>query len=214
MEKGMKNDVWEIGPLWPVGQHPPSQYRNCRLVQKHCEFQPRSNMACSIGSDGFLYLSGGRPCQSSSAGLFNDLWRSKDGVSWELVCSTCPWAARHSHVTVACTRAPGVLLLLAGQGQQVDGGWQTFNDVWQFDRFESHDGPSVGGSWRCLTKSAGWGPRIQPSVRLGHDCDIVLAGGEVVCPQEKLGKTHVHDAGADLLADVWQSSDGGVTWTQ
>jgi len=60
---------------------------------------------------GYIYLLGGErgfscgfgpnPCQPATATLyFNDVWRSRDGASWELVSAAAGWSPRPGHQCV------------------------------------------------------------------------------------------------------------------
>lgn len=58
-----------------------------------------------VSKNGYLYLVGGeagflcapQPCEPP---YFNDVWRSRDGVEWEMVTADAPWAPRPGHVVV------------------------------------------------------------------------------------------------------------------
>lgn len=202
--KGMKNDAWEVAPLHPAGQHPDNQYRIYTKLRESCKFLPRSDMASCVSTDGTLYLAGGRLHPHRADGLLNDLWRSRDGLDWELVCEHCPWRPRHSHSMVPL-RDSADLLLLAGRGGHVEGGWESFADVWRLSAAE--------GTWSCVASQAEWPPRACATVRLGAKGEVVLCGGEIVQPQEHpLGEDGDDGEPNELLNDVWRSVDGGASW--
>ncbi len=72
---------------------------------------PRAGAAV-VSKEGYIYLLGGErgftcgfdpssPCQPATATLyFNDVWRSRDGASWELVTPSAGWSPRPGHQCV------------------------------------------------------------------------------------------------------------------
>ncbi|HSQ70666.1 MAG TPA: hypothetical protein VLM41_11330 [Steroidobacteraceae bacterium] len=72
---------------------------------------PRAGAAV-VSKGGYIYLLGGErgfscgfdpasPCQPATRTLyFNDVWRSKDGASWELVTASAGWSPRPGHQCV------------------------------------------------------------------------------------------------------------------
>ena len=115
---------------------------------------------------GYIYVMGGSNGDDVAIGgsgreLFNDVWRSRDGKSWELVTSDSAWSARAG---AAVVKKGGYLYLLGGE----DGflctvgptGLQCpyFNDVWR-----SRD----GAAWEQVTPSAAWSPRP------GHQAQVL-----------------------------------------
>lgn len=193
--EGTKNDAWKVDVINVPGQE--RRYRVFSYAKEQCEFSPRSHMATCSVSDGTIYLTGGRPSVSSVDGLLNDMWKSSDGLHWELVCKNCPWTARYSHSMAPCGEN-GDLLLMAGQGGHIEDGHESFNDVWRYIKADN--------TWSCATTSAEWRKRASAAVRVGLHGAIVLCGGQTVCPEEP---PNGFDAG---LNDVWMSSDQGKTW--
>lgn len=61
---------------------------------------PRGMIGGTAVHDGYIWLLGGgtydTPARESRV-VANDVWRSKDGVQWECVLETAPWAARQYH---------------------------------------------------------------------------------------------------------------------
>jgi hypothetical protein len=100
---------------------------------------------------------GGPPTRT----LFNDVWRSSDGVVWEEVTAHAPWAPRAGASVVV---KDGYLYLLGGEYGFVGTPPPYFNDVWR-----TRD----GASWELVTPAAGW------SARPGHTCDAL--DGQIVC---------------------------------
>lgn len=202
--KGMKNDVWEVHDLSALGDSKAElgHYRHYRLLKEHCDFPPRSDHACCVAADGTLYLTGGRLHPSRIDCLLNDMWASKDGVHWELVSDDCPWTARYSHTMLPCPNSPGDILLLAGQGGHIEGGWESFNDVWRYSKAQKE--------WKCVTQAAEWPKRASPTVRCGKDGDLILCGGEVIYPE--VVQAPLSELDEPTLNDVWRSRDTGATW--
>jgi hypothetical protein len=124
---------------------------------------------------GQLYVFGGsRNDDSAIVGpggpariYYNDVWRSRDGRSWEQVTEHAPWAPRAGAATVVKN---GWLYLLGGEDGFVCNPAVNprcppyFNDVWR-----TRDGEH----WEQVTASAGWSPRP------GHQCAVVLE--QIVC---------------------------------
>ncbi len=157
---------------------------------------------------GWIYVLGGGSGDDVAIGgtgrvLFDDVWRSRDGASWELVTGDAPWAARAG---AAVVEHEGFMYLLGGE----DGFLCTpgaagldcpyFNDVWR-----SRDGKT----WEEVTPAAGWSPRP------GHQCQALL--DQIVCfggfgwPQG--GFPPGTPAFAGHPSDVWVSRDG-ASWTK
>jgi hypothetical protein len=83
----------------------------------------------SVSKDGYIYLLGGErgfsccfdpasPCQPATATLYyNDVWRSRDGASWQLVTASAGWSARPGHQCLVLIN---------------DNAFLVENDVWHF----------------------------------------------------------------------------------
>lgn len=117
----------------------------------------------------------------------NDVWRSNDdGSSWLNIEPHAPWSSRCGF-GAASLSIMGDVLVMGGTD-----GVRQLNDVWA-----SHDG---GLSWTALTTNASWSPRrFFSTVALPYGSLLVMGGS---------------DNDGNYLSDVWQSVDGGVTWTQ
>ena len=129
----------------------------------------------AITFGGYIYVMGGSNGDDVALGgsgreLFDDVWRSRDGASWQLVTDDAPWQARAGAVVV---KKDGFMYLLGGE----DGFLCVpgpnglvcpyFNDVWR---------SSDGATWQQVTGSAAWSPRpgLQAQVLYGA---IVVFGG-------------------------------------
>lgn len=119
----------------------------------------------------------------------NEVWRSSDGVKWELAAQNAGWSPRLAAGAVVFKEnmwiLGGIENYLFGDDTHMK------NDVWY-----SRDGKA----WNLATNNAGWSPRAFHQAIVFDNKLWVLGGGNYV-PQ--------HHA----LHDVW-CSDDGITWTQ
>ena len=152
---------------------------------------------------GWIYVLGGSSGDDVAIGglgrvLFNDVWRSRDGASWEQVTDDAPWAPRAG---AAVVEKNGYIYLLGGEdGFLCDfgpGGLDCpyFNDVWR---------TKDGADWELVTAAADW------TARPGHQCQvlqdtIVCFGGFGFPVGDPTVPAHPRD--------VWTSRDGAV-WQQ
>jgi len=154
------NDVWSSrdGKTW-------------RLLTADAPWTARAGLS-AIVFKGWIYVLGGSNGDDVAIGgsgreVFDDVWRSRDGTSWQLVTADAPWPARAG---AAVVQKQGYLYVLGGE----DGFLCTagpaglecpyFNDVWR-----SRD----GAKWQLVTAAAGW------SARPGHQCQVL--GDTIVC---------------------------------
>lgn len=168
----------------------------------------------AVTNNGWLYLLGGQnynvvelpfcaglppeicPPFASVSDFFNDVWRSRDGVNWEQMTATAPWAARAG---LSAAVLNGEIYVLAGSQNDdtaIIGGPPTriyFNDVWK---------SSDGASWEQVTTSAPWERRAGAVVVVKDDY-LYLLGGEdgFVCEP-------LPDCEPPYFNDVWRSADG------
>ncbi|MGI9624976.1 MAG: hypothetical protein ACR2PK_19270, partial [Acidimicrobiales bacterium] len=178
------NDVWrsEDGVVW-------------EQVTDAAPWSPRAGLSVAA-VDGWLYVLGGSQNDDSSIIgpdgpqriYYNDVWRSSDGATWELVTESAPWEPRAGS---AVTVRDGKLWLFGGEDGFVctplpDCEPPYFNDVWLLE----------GVEWELVVDSAGWSPRP------GHQCEVL--DGYFVC-----------FGGFGLVEnpmDMWASLDGAA-WT-
>ncbi len=114
----------------------------------------------------------------------NDVWRSKDGRKWERVAEHAGWSKRaHGQAVVFKNK-----IWMLGGGQRSPRVIPT-NEVWCSDD---------GVTWRQVTGSAAWKPRLWFSAVVYRDRIWVLGGWS-----EENGNFN----------DVWYSKDG-VSWTE
>ena len=138
------NDVWASrdGRSWT------------RLTE-HAPWQARAGLSAVV-KDGWIYVLGGSNGDDVAIGgsgrvLFDDVWRSRDGRSWQQVTADAPVdrlapEARSSSRTAISTCSAAKTGSCARSGA---GGLQCpyFNDVWRSRN---------GADWRQLTPSAAW----------------------------------------------------------
>jgi hypothetical protein len=186
------NDVWRStdGVQWDQ-------------VTAAAPWQGRAGLS-AIVFKGWIYVLGGSRGDDIAIGgtgrqLFNDVWRSRDGESWELVTANAPWAARAG---AAVVEKNGFLYLLGGEDGflcfPTPAGLQCpyYRDVWR-----SRD----GAAWELVTEAAGW------SARPGHQCQVLL--DTIICfggfgfPADPFSPVPAHPR------DMWASRDGAA-WVQ
>lgn len=143
--------------------------------------------AALVAFEGKMWLLGGTENYyfGDRKSLKNDVWRSADGVHWELVTADAGWAPRAYHQAVVL----GNRIYVFGGGSYVPE-YFALNDVWA-----SED----GAHWTRVTEAAPWHPRLWFSSAVYRDRMWVL-GGWSNDPSRNWG-------------DVWYSKDGAA-WTQ
>lgn len=135
---------------------------------------------------GYIYLIGGFVYELPD-NVLGDVWRSKDGITWEQVVVDAPWEDREHYGSAVM----GSRLYLWGGVTYVNpdpgASLRTFSDVWS---------TADGVNWRLETDHAPWGKRrgFGYAVMNGK---LWLFGGV--------------DSANNPLNDVWSSTDG-ITW--
>jgi len=130
---------------------------------------------------------------------FNDVWKSKNGLDWELLTENAPWEPRAGAIV---TVKNGYLYLLGGE----DGFTcqpesprcpPYFNDVWR-----SRD----GANWELVTIEANWPPRPGHQVVVLLNQFVLFGGfGLSTDPQDPFKPSNP--------IDIWISKNG-EDWTQ
>ena len=201
---------------------PPSQFFNdvwtsrdgvsWQLLAEHAPWQARAGLS-AIVFKGWIYVLGGSNGDDVAIGgtgreVLDDVWRSRDGKSWQLVTADAPWPARAG---AAVVEKNGYLYVLGGEDGFLctvgPAGLQCpyFNDVWR-----SRD----GARWELVTPAAGWSPRPGHQAQVLGDTIIVFGGFGWPSPA-KPGLPP--GQGNPLLpghpTDQWASRDGNQ-WTK
>ena len=130
--------------------------------------------------------------------FFNDVWKSSDGVTWEEVTKSAPWAPRAGGEAVVFD---DYIYLLGGEDGFIclPGGRcpPYYNDVWR---------TQDGANWELVVEEADWPPRPGHRVvtLLGN---MVLFGGFGLSPDPQDPFAFANPM------DIWVSKDGAA-WTQ
>lgn len=145
------NDVWSStdGATW-------------RKVLDHAPWSPRAGGAVTV-KDGWLYLLGGeagflcapQPCQLP---YYNDVWRTRDGVTWELVTAAAGWSPRPGH---QCVTLGNRIVCFGGFGLPVNP-----VDMWS---------SRTGSDWTRLP-DAPWNATSPDGAKYDFDALVVPAG--------------------------------------
>lgn len=148
------NDVWctENGKNWTQ-------------VTDNVPWAPRGMIGgCVVFQDAMWILGGGtydtdeRPDRI----FYNDVWRSEDGIAWELVVDATPWMPRQYHEVAVFDKKMWVM-----EGYHQDGGNR--NDVWY----------SVDGVTWMEVPNTPWAPRHAASVFVYDDALWMVAGNNM-----------------------------------
>ncbi len=119
-----------------------------KLLIENAPWQKRRNFGYgSLGE--YIYLWGG--INDETKELFNDVWRTKDGVKWEKILNNADWGKRmiSNHINIFNNR----MWVMGGNGDA--NGINPLNDLWS-----SEDGIN----WRLEMKSFPFSGRIGSSI--------------------------------------------------
>ena len=156
----------------------------------HAPWEGRHNAGYAV-HDGAMWVIGG---DANQGHYQNDVWRTGNGVDWEIVCEQVPWGPRALHYTVAFD---GALWVMGGQTMPEFAGEEErfYGDVWR----------SVDGvEWTCVCAEAPWPARGAIGSAAVHDGRIwILGGGRYDTPSTPQ---------RSYWNDVWSTADG-VEWT-
>ena len=150
------NDVWKSG-----------DGKNWIQLTDSAAWAPRAG-AISVVKDDYIYLLGGEfgflcqplPCDPP---YFNDVWRSQDGITWELVTDSADWAPRPGHQVAL---AGDKFVLFGGFGQSMDPS-NPFGSANPMDIWISYN----GADWDKISDSP-W--NADSSEQIKYDFDIVV----------------------------------------
>jgi hypothetical protein len=163
------NDVWmsRDGRTWT------------EVTRKGPGWAPRAGAAV-VSKDGYIYVLGGErgfscgfdpasACQPATQTLyFNDVWRSRDGASWELVTASAGWSPRPGH---QCVVLINEIVCFGGYGEVPGLPPIPANPA---DMWTSRD----GRSWTKLPPPAAppWNGQSPADMRYDFDA-LVFSGG-------------------------------------
>ena len=151
-ERVLFNDVWSS----PDGI-------NWVEVTAEAPWAKRAGAALVV-KNGYLWLLGGEfGFFDFPPPYFNDVWRSKDGIDWEIVTPAAGWSARPGH---QCGVIQGNLICFGGFGDP-----ENPVDVWT-----SGD----GSEWTLLTTPP-WNARSGNDIK--YDFDIIVTNENSVNPR-------------------------------
>ncbi len=142
-----------------------SNGRDWVQVSTEAGFPPRGMIGGSVVYDGYMWIIGGGTYDTPSKperAFYNDVWRSKDGVYWELVLNNAPWDPRQYHNIVVFDNRIWVI-----EGYNEDSGNR--NDVWFSEN---------GIEWNEL-KGSPWREWHASSVFVKGDSLYVVAGNNM-----------------------------------
>lgn len=200
-------------------------------ITESAPWPPRDSPGAAVFGDQIWLLGGWQMLGPANFPRLNDVWRSKDGLSWECLLPAAPWPARN---LAGCVVLRGRIWLMGGFD-----GVQTLGDIWC-----SGD----GRNWDRVTHRAPWGCRGAFGCLVYDNRIWVLGGlnweekahyGDVWCSEDGrqwdlvaksanwapramfpaiehsnrmwiLGGGNYHDRRVNYN-DVWSSSDG-VSW--
>jgi hypothetical protein len=167
------NDVWSSRD----GKHWTQETANA-------PWAPRAG-AIVVVKDGYMYLLGGEDgflCMpGSGCPYYNDVWRTKDGASWELVTEAAEWSPRPGHQAVVFQNR---IVLFGGFGSSTDPE-NPFAPANPMDMWESKDGASWSqfsdSPWNAATPAEikyDFAALVEPGGKGGSKPSIFTFGGD------------------------------------
>ncbi len=161
----------------------------------------------AVTKGAFIYVLGGQNFQLiqnpdpsgppfiSASEFFHDVWRSRDGVHWEIMTEAAEWAGRAGLSSAVFKSEIYVMGGSFNDDPAVIGGPPIrvyFNDVWK-----SRDGKH----WELVTAAAPWAPRAG-AIAVVKNGFLYLLGGEdgFLCLPDSRCPPYYND--------VWRSRDG------
>ncbi|MCF7943826.1 MAG: hypothetical protein K9L21_05300 [Spirochaetia bacterium] len=129
-------------------------------------WSPRYDHA-SIVFDGAMWVIGGydSTVRGDKDCYLEDVWKSTDGITWELVAERTEWSGRRGH---ALAVFQDELYLIGGFAVEEETGLRGYsNEVWK---------SADGVRWELVTDDALWEPRMNHEV-FAADSALYLAGG-------------------------------------
>jgi len=168
-----------------------------KLVTATAPWSPRFSMAIDTiakpaGSEdpGVMIVAGGGSYTGDGAVMYNDVWTSADGLSWQLLSADAGWTPRAGHAMTSLRGHEGNITLWLAGGEELSGATQ--RDVWY-----SSDN---GASWHLSTAVAPWMDRAGHAM-LRYRGHLLLMSGRSSIPVNI-------DLDEPILRDVWTSHNG------
>ena len=150
------NDVWKS-----------KNGRDWILLTDDAPWDPRAG-ADLLVKNGYLYLLGGEfGFTGFPPPYFNDVWRTRDGIEWELVTGSAGWDPRPGH---SCDVLRNTMVCFGGFGQSTEP-TDPFKPSNPMDIWTSTDGVE----WSQLTDSP-WNARGPEDVKYDYDTVVAPAG--------------------------------------
>ena len=182
------NDVWSSG-----------NGIDWTLESPAADWEGRAGLSSVVFNDEIYVMGGSKNDDSSIIGgpperiYFNDVWKSPDGVDWELVTDGADWAPRAG--AIAVVKDDYIYLLGGEDGFTCDSGPRCppyYNDV-----YRSQDGET----WELVTPNADWQSRPGHQVVVVEDQFVLFGGfGLSTDPNDPFQPANP--------VDMWTSQDG------
>ncbi len=136
--------------------------RTWDLMTDSASWNGRRGHAATV-FDGYIYIAGGFAVdeQTKERGYRNDVYRSSDGITWDLISESNLWEPRKGHALVV---SDGVMYLFGG----MNNGTTYFDDMWK-----SEDGET----WEQVPGETLPGKRAFFATTVDSDGVIYLIGG-------------------------------------
>lgn len=190
-----KDQLWILGGWFNSYEAPPRDVWSSGDGKKWTMVTPsapwiHSDLAMSFTFRNKMWMMGGwyngRLAGHSAS---NEVWSSKDGVSWKKNVNKASWTAR---IAAAVVEFKGRIWMLGGVENYYFGDSSSLkNDVWYSKN---------GRSWRLATEEAPWSPRAYHQAAVLNGKMYVFGGGNYV-PDYR------------ATNDVWSTEDG-INWTK
>jgi len=120
--------------------------------------------AATVVKDGYIYLLGGEkgflcsPFPGCTLPYFNDVWRTRDGATWQLVNPSAPWSPRPGH---KCEALVSRIVCFGGFGLP-----ENPMDVWE---------STNGAVWKLVRRTA-WNATNPAQIRYDFATAVVPGG--------------------------------------
>ena len=132
-------------------------------VAENTPWGPRAFHNAAVFGPQLVVLAGESVDNEGNTAVYNDVWRTKDGFTWDLLTDAAPWPPR-SHASVALF--DGDLWILGGR----DAEGEPMADVWR---------SSDGVNWTEVTGEAPWGARDSLAAVQYRGYLLVCGGADV-----------------------------------